>query len=667
VKKLIASSVSAILLVAGLAVGAPSAQAATTWNFASGTITLPDAYSSKTANLVIRNLEMTDGSIKGGSLGITSMNASIFCNTSIFAGNVATFSDGGYAGCTGDVAFTVDAQGRLTVSSKLLGNLSFLFQGNATSSFTGTQPAPVVVPLETCLLTLDYPNQRVSVTLTKGNADADAYSVSFPGTNLPATQFVKADLPLDLEAEFSYLTMGAPLKAHVEATRNFDGKVVAECNTNTVTPLLPGAPRIAGDVVAPQRGSTATINYGVANPEAVQGVEYQLDGRGPWLRPGGSAPTQGAGGSFTVTGLADGKHSVQLRSVGYGATPTIIEGAKADFTIGSPAKPGGGATSLSPGTAIGSSTAKPVAAPPARPVSTVSGTSNGAGAGTNGALAANTGDAGIDAPCLAKNGTLYPNLYSTVGSQLTMAPNTSGMADPKSFIVTSGALPPGVQLDRMFGVLFGVPTEAGSWVTSVKATFPDGTTKSSQFTTRVDADPQTLQYAALNVGVVGSRLSVAPSTNAPGVGTTYKLVCGKLPSGLTLDSRTGSITGTPTEKLLLPTPMRVAETSTTGKAAASFLLIVDTLDYESISYPAHPHLRVGHKARISPSVVGLGEIARFRMWKGKLPRGLRLNPVTGVITGKPRHAGPVHTITIVAVTNGGALISSDPMRISTRR
>jgi hypothetical protein len=134
-----------------------------------------------------------------------------------------------------------------------------------------------------------------------------------------------------------------------------------------------------------------------------------------------------------------------------------------------------------------------------------------------------------------------------------------------------------------------------------------------------------------------------------------------------LDSRTGSITGTPTEKLLLPTPMRVAETSTTGKAAASFLLIVDTLDYESISYPAHPHLRVGHLARIRPSVVGLGEIVKFRMWKGKLPRGLRLNPVTGVITGKPRHAGPVHTITIVAVTKGGALISSDPMRISTRR
>jgi hypothetical protein len=216
-------------------------------------------------------------------------------------------------------------------------------------------------------------------------------------------------------------------------------------------------------------------------------------------------------------------------------------------------------------------------------------------------------------------------------------------------------------------VLFGVPTAAGSWVTTIQATFPNGSTKSSQFTTRVDYDAETLQYAALNVGVLGSRLSVAPTTNAPITGTTYKLVCGKLPAGLKLDSRTGTITGTPTEKLLLPTPMRVAESSTSGKAAASFLLIVDTWDYEFINYPAHPHLRVGHTARIRPTVIGLGEIAKFRMWKGKLPRGLHLNPLTGVITGKPVKAGPVHTVTIVAVTKGGALFTSTPMRIYTRR
>ena len=667
-KRFIAGTVGVVLVAGGVAGIAPVAHAATTWQFSSGSITLPDSFSSNTANFQVTNLEITDGSITSGSFGISSTNgASIFCNTRTFSGNTVTFSDGGYAGCSGNMALTVDSQGRLTVTSQDLHNSTFLFQGSATSTTTGTQPTPAVVPLTSCDVKLDYPNQLALVSLSQGNSDATDYSVTLPGTGLPPTSFAKADLPFELQVAFSMLNLGTPLTAHIDATRSFDGKTVATCDTNTVTPLLPGAPRIDGDVVAPQGGSTATINYGVGNPEAVQGIEYQLDGRDPWIRPGGSAPLGGAGGSFTITGLSAGKHSVQLRSVGFGASPTIVDGALTYFTAGTPGKPGSTAARPSQGTVIGSPSARPVAAPPVQPVSTVAGTSNGAGSGANGALASNTGDAGIDAPCLAKDGTLYPNQYSTVGSQLTMAPNTHGLGTARSFIVTAGALPPGVQLDRAYGVLYGVTSAVGSWVTTVQATFADGTTKSSQFTTRVDADPQTLQYASQNIGVVGSRVAIAPSTNASVTGTTYTLVCGELPAGTKFDSRTGAITGTPTAQVLLPTPLRVAETSATGKAAASFLFVVQKSGFTAISYPAHPHLRVGHTARIRPTVNGVGEIALFRMWKGKLQRGLRLNPVTGVVSGKPLHAGPTHTITIVAVTKGGALLTAAPMRISIRR
>ncbi|MEY4136529.1 MAG: hypothetical protein RL205_657 [Actinomycetota bacterium] len=660
--------ISSVLIAAGAAILAPASYAATTWQFSSGSIALPDSFSSATADFHFTNLEIADGTITSGSFGISSTHgAAIFCTTRSYSGNTVTFSDGGYAGCTGNMTLSVDPQGRLTVTSQDLHNSTFLFQGSATSGTPGTQPTPTVVTLAPCELVLDYANQLATVSLTQGNADAADYSVSFPGTAFPPTPFTKADLPFELQLPFSLLTMGSPLTAHIDATRSFDGKTVAACDTNSVTPLLPGAPRIDGDVVAPQGGSTATINYSVGNPAAVQGIEYQLDGRGAWLRPGGSAPTSGAGGSFSISGLTAGKHSVQVRAVGYGTAPTIVEGALTYFTTGTPGKPGSNAVRPSQSTAIGSSPAKPVSAPPVQPVSTVPGTSNGAGTGTNGALAANTGNAGIDAPCLAKDGTLYPNQYSTVGSQLTMAPNTHGMGAARSFIVTAGSLPPGVQLDRAYGVLYGVTSAVGSWVTTVQATFADGTTKSSQFTTRVDADPQSLQYAAQNIGVVGSRVAIAPSTNAPVTGTTYTLVCGELPAGTKFDSRTGVITGTPTAQVLLPTPLRVAETSATGKAAASFLFVVQKSGFTAIHYPAHPHLRVGHTARIRPTVNGVGEIALFRMWKGKLQRGLRLNPVTGVVSGKPRYAGPTHTITIVAVTKGGALLTAAPMRISTRR
>ena len=233
--------------------------------------------------------------------------------------------------------------------------------------------------------------------------------------------------------------------------------------------------------------------------------------------------------------------------------------------------------------------------------------------------------------------------------------------------MVAGALPPGMQLDRTFGVLFGVTTQTGSWVTTIKARFADGSTKTSQFTTRVDADPQTLQYAAQNIGSVGTGIAIAPTTNAPVTGTTYELVCGTLPAGTKFDSRTGLITGKPTAVVAMPTPLRVAETSATGKAAASLIFVVNKAGTTSISYPAHPHVRVGKRVAIRPTVAGVGDIALFRMWKGKLPKGLRLNKVTGVVTGRIAHRGRTHTITIVAVTKGGALLTAAPMRLRLQR
>ena len=75
----------------------------------------------------------------------------------------------------------------------------------------------------------------------------------------------------------------------------------------------------------------------------------------------------------------------------------------------------------------------------------------------------------------------------------------------------------------------------------------------------------------------------------------------------------------------------------------------------------------GHRASVRPTVTGARDVVVFRTSRGKLPQGLRLNHATGVITGRPAHAGRVHTITVVAVTRGGALLTAAPMRISVRR
>jgi len=657
--KRIVALVSGIAVMAGLGLFASPASAGTVWKFPTSTFTLSDGYGG-TVTVTARNLTV-DGSTATGYL--SAQTDRYGCSTSAFTDLSAYFFTGSFAPCSGTVTFSVDpSTGVLTASSGLT-IASRLFVGAMSGSAQGTAQKPPVVPLTGCSVTRDDAAREFDFTLSGGNPDATDYSLEIKGSGLPV---VSTGPGTQVSVEYSFLTYGSTYTATITATRA-DGAVVATCDmTFTVPWVAPGKPTI--DSLVPAAGGLLTVNYSVADPTTVLGIEYKV-GNGSWSRPGGTAPIAGSGGAFTITGLAAGKQTVTLRSVGLDPTPMTTESDPKTATIPS-ATAAGKPTGSSTTNAIGSSASNPVAVPPSAPVSSVPGTSNGAGTGTRGALAANTGDAGIDAPCLAPNGTLYPNQYSTVGSQLTMAPNTTGMGDPVSFAVTAGALPPGIALDRDYGVLFGVTTQAGSWVTTVRATFTDGSTKSSQFTTRVDADAQTLQYAALNIGWVGADLQVSGTTNAPATGTTYSLICGQLPAGTTLNTRTGVISGKPTDVLFLPTPIRIAETSGSGKAAASFLIIVgkpNSYTAPTMSYPAHPHARVGKPIKIQPTLSGFTGVTEFRLWKGTLPRGLHLNRLTGVITGRVTRPGPAHTVTIVAHTQSGAWVKAAPMRLTISR
>ncbi len=647
-KKFIAATVGTGLLLSGLTVaGAPAAGAATTWDFSGGSFTLSDGLGG-TGTVAIQNMQVT-GSSASGTITLTNGGRSS-CSTHSFSGLTATFVlDGQFNPCSGTVNFSMDPTGTLTVVDSSVYIPSTLLTGPGTGSVKGSGPQ-----VTSCKVTVtgdqaDVQWQATGSGITDfsvGVVNGQQANVDVPGSAGQAAVSLAGEPP-------------GPLTIAIEI--NGDSNLIFPCPGFSYFPA-PGKP-VADLVPAP--GGILNVNYQVTNPTTVQGIEYQLDRGSIWVQPGGVAPVGGSGGSFTIPGLTAGPHSVTLRSVGFGPTPLTTLGDEKTATIptGPTNQPSNG-PSKPP---IGASPSNPVPAPPATPVSTVSGTSNGAGTGTNGALAATTGDGGIDAPCLAPDGILYPNQYSTVGSQLTMAPNTHRLGKAMSFIVIGGALPPGMQLDRSYGVLFGVTTQAGSWVTTVRAKFANGSTKTSQFTTRVDADAQTLQYAAQNVGSVGERIAIAPTSNAAVTGTRYALVCGKLPPGTRLDMRTGLITGKPTTVVALPTPLRVAETGVNSAAAASFIFVVNKRGATAISYPAHPHVRVGKRVSIRPTVAGVGDIAAFRMWKGKLPRGLHLSHRTGTITGRFRHRGSTHTITIVAVTRGGALLTAAPMRISITR
>ncbi len=643
-RRIVAMLATATMVLGGQVGLSPQASAAT-WVYPAASFTVDDGYGATLA-IDVRNLRVADGGAAGGYVRLAWGRYSC---TQQFSGLTATFFASGSEPCSGTVTFAIDAgSGALTAEANLL-ITSRLFSGAATTTAQGTK-----WELTSCTATSAGSPTSAVISWTDSVSGATGYEI----TAVPplSQAVIAAGSPVTV----SGLEAGT---AHTfTVTSTSQGAAPPPCSTNELW-TAPAGPVIEGMPVTVPVGGLMTVNYSLPDPTGVQGIEYQIDG-GRWLRPGGVPPVNGAGGSFTLAGLTTKDLTVTLRTVGdVAGGPLTTSGtpAQVSFAKTPTAKPS------SSGTATGSPNAAPVPALPAAPVSSVAGTSNGAGSGANGALAASTGDAGIDAPCLAADGTLYPNQYSTVGSQLTMAPNTRGLGRPTSFIVVGGALAPGMQLDRTAGVLFGVTTAPGSYVTTVKAAFANGSTKTGQFTTRVDADPQTLQYAAQNIGVVGRATTIPPTTNAPEVGTAYRLVCGVLPAGLRFNPGTGVITGRPTQPVALPTPLRVAETSPSGSAAASFIVVVARAGVSSFSYPAHPHVRSGKRVAIRPTITGARDLVIFRTSKGKLPKGLRINKRTGTITGRPAHAGRVHSVTIVAVTRGGALLSAPPMRIRVRR
>lgn len=130
-----------------------------------------------------------------------------------------------------------------------------------------------------------------------------------------------------------------------------------------------------------------------------------------------------------------------------------------------------------------------------------------------------------------------------VGTAFTQALSASGTS-PITWSVSSGSLPSGVSLSSS-GNLTGTPTSAGSGSVTVQASNAAGqTTRALSWTVAasgVAPNITTTSMAAMTVGVAISR----PITATGSTPITYGLT-GNPPSGISINTSTGALSGTPT-------------------------------------------------------------------------------------------------------------------------
>jgi hypothetical protein len=237
----------------------------------------------------------------------------------------------------------------------------------------------------------------------------------------------------------------------------------------------------------------------------------------------------------------------------------------------------------------------------------------------------------------------------------SQALTASGGTTPYAWSMTTGSLPPGLSLNTATGAISGTPTTTGNYSFTVKVTDDGGTIaiKSLSITVNGGLTITTTSLGGFDVGISYDRNLIASGGAPP---YTWSITAGSLPTGLSLNSTTGGISGTPTMASGLTSVTLMVTDSTGSTATMSFSITVKpALSFTTVSL-TNGKVTVAY----SQSLAASGGIAPYT-WSittGSLPPGLSLNTATGAISGTPTTAGTYSFTVKVIDTTGGSITRS---------
>jgi Putative Ig domain len=261
------------------------------------------------------------------------------------------------------------------------------------------------------------------------------------------------------------------------------------------------------------------------------------------------------------------------------------------------------------------------------------------------------------------NQAVAPGTVGQAYSQQLTATNITSLNPPAgppanaTWSLNSGSLPAGVTLGAN-GLLSGTPTAAGSFQFVVRAAL-DAARVDTETLTLVVRTPVAIAAPTVPKSEIGVAFRLAPSVSG-GTGGPYAwtLANGTLPAGLVLDPATGAVTGTPT-------------------AAGSFRFTSRATDTEGRIGEYSASLTVASKLAITTQLLRPGKVGKLyrakvastggvipKLWKvakGPLPRGIRLDRTTGFLSGTPTKAGR-YRVTF-QITDGLKVVAMKTLRI----
>jgi len=245
--------------------------------------------------------------------------------------------------------------------------------------------------------------------------------------------------------------------------------------------------------------------------------------------------------------------------------------------------------------------------------------------------------------------TLSPNSLpgATVGTGYSQTVTASGGTAPYTFAVTSGSLPNGLTLTAsgaQAGRISGTPSAAGTFNFTVQATDPSFNTGSKAYSIVVAAAPLVIGPASFPAGTVGTAYNQSVTASGGTGPYDFDVLSGSLPTGLSLNTSTGAITGTPTVGGSFTFTVQVTDqTPTTGTKQFTINIGSNIL---TVSPPTVPNGTQSSPYSATVTASGGTGPYTFAVTAGSLPAGLSLSS-SGDITGTPTGSG-ASTFTIRA-------------------
>jgi Putative Ig domain len=503
-----------------------------------------------------------------------------------------------------------------------------------TLSFSGSMPAGLSINAHTGIISgvpsdSDFGNNTITVTATDahGKTISETFHLQVGDTGPTATAIANQSanegkaFSLDISSHFKAPAAGDTL--------TFSGSMPAGLSINAHTGIISGVPTDS-DFGNNTITVTATDAHGKAISESFQ---LQVDDSGP-----------------TATAIAN-QSAYEGKAFSLNVSNHFAAPATGDTLTFSGTMPAGLSLDAHTGVIFGMPTDSDFGTHPIAVRAT-----DAHGKTVSESFQLQVGDGGPTATAIANQSAYEGKAFSLNVSNHFAAPAAS---DTLTF---SGAMPAGLSINAHTGVISGAPTDSdfGTHPITVTATDVHGKTVSESFQLQVGDSGPTATAIANQTAYEGKAFSFNVSSHfkAPAAGDTLTF-SGSMPTGLSINSHTGIISGVPTDSDFGNHPITVTASDAHGKAISeSFNFQVDDKGPTATA--------IANQSAFEGKAFSLNVSSHFKApaigdtltFSGSMPAGLSIDAHTGVISGVPTDGDfGNNTITVTATDAHGKTIS----------